>query len=172
MRNTQSIEASDGNTEGIHAPFGGIAGLLRRSHRRGIGRRRKIPCGLVPRIIQRGGLMSCVQTLKTACMYEVRTLAAIIDGEMRGIVGGHTRSGAALGAIHIEMSGTGAFVGGTGGEGTKHLYWLNEGNGPGRITPVSARALWVKDYGIWRKSVSSYEGIHFVEAIAARHGGG
>lgn len=114
----------------------------------------------------------CVRTLQAACERKMEELANTIEGEMKGVVGGHTRSGLALAAIHIEGGGTSSrFIGGTGGEGTRHLYWLDSGNGGsgGRITPKSAKALYVKDYGIWRKSVSSYAGIHFVREIANRH---
>lgn len=114
----------------------------------------------------------CVQVLHEACAKKIDEVAETIEGEMKGIVGGHRRSGLAVGAIHIESTGEfSKFVGGTGGEGTLHLYYLNEGNGSGRIYPRRAKALYLKDYGIWRGSVSTYEGIHFVEAIAARHGG-
>ena len=115
--------------------------------------------------------MSCVAVLNEACTRGVQELANTIYGEMTGIVSGHTRSGMALGAIHIENGGHHAFVGGTGGEGTLHLKYLNDGNGGSRIYPRRAKALYLKDYGIWRHSVSPYAGIHFVEAIASRHGG-
>lgn len=120
--------------------------------------------------------MSCVETLNAACKEAVAELAGTIDGEMKAIVGGHTRSGMALGAIHIENRGLSAFVGGTGGtgkgiNGTDHLAMLNDGNGGGRIYPRHAKALYLKDYNIWRGSVRTYGGIHFVEAIASRHGG-
>lgn len=111
----------------------------------------------------------CTSTLESACMDKVTDLSNVINGELKGIVGGHTRSGLALGAIHIEGGGLSAFVGGTGGEGTLHLYYLDEGNGPGRIYPKHAKALYLKDYGIWRGSVSSYAGIHFVAEVANRH---
>ena len=95
-----------------------------------------------------------------------------VDEVAQEIVGGHSRSGLAVGAIHIENTGEfSRFVGGNRGEGTLHLYYLNEGNGHGRIYPVSAKALYLKDYGIWRGSVNTYEGIDFVGQIAARHGG-
>ncbi len=114
----------------------------------------------------------CVAVLKEACSKTIERVASEIEGEMKGIVGGHSRSGLAVGAIHIEDTGEySKFVGGTGGEGTMHLYYLNEGNGGGRIYPKRAKALYLKDYGIWRGSVKTYKGIHFVEAIAARHGG-
>lgn len=113
-----------------------------------------------------------VQRLVDACQDKLDEVAETIESEMKGIVGGHKRSGYAYGAIHIETTGEfSRFVGGTGGAGTMHLYYLNEGNGPGRIYPTNGKALWVRPYGIWRASVNSYEGIHFVEAIAARHGG-
>ena len=113
-----------------------------------------------------------VRVLMEACRDKVDEVAQEIEGEMKGIVGGHSRSGMAVGAIHIEDTGEfSRFVGGKGGEGTMHLYYLNEGNGGGRIYPRTAKALWLSDYGIWRGSVRTYEGIHFVEKIAARHGG-
>lgn len=116
----------------------------------------------------------CVETLKAACEKELHELANTIEGEMKAIVGGHTRSGKALGAIHIEMGSGSAFVGGTGGEGTKHLFWLDEGNGSGRIY-AKGKALGKYPGGIpgigWRKSVAPYAGIHFVHEIASRHGG-
>lgn len=114
----------------------------------------------------------CVSTLKSCCAKTIEEVANTIEGEMKGIVGGHTRSGLALGAIHIESTGEfSKFVGGTGGVGTMHLYYLNDGNGSGRIYPKRKKALWVKDYGVYAKSVKTYKGIHFVEEIAARHGG-
>lgn len=113
-----------------------------------------------------------VGVLIDACREKLDEVAQEIEGEMKGIVGGHSRSGMAVGAIHIEETGEfSRFVGGKGGEGTLHLYYLNEGNGGGRIYPRTAKALWLSDYGIWRGSVRTYEGIHFVEKIAARHGG-
>lgn len=113
-----------------------------------------------------------VTKLVDACHEKLDEVAETIEGEMKGIVGGHKRSGWAVGAIHIEETGEfSRFVGGRGGAGTMHLYYLNNGNGPGRIYPKNGKALWVRPYGIWRASVNSYEGIHFVEEIAARHGG-
>ena len=117
----------------------------------------------------------CVETLRNACRETLDEVADTIEGEMKGIVGGHTRSGAALAAIHIEVeSEFSRFVGGTGGEGTLHLLFLNDGNGSGRIY-ASGKALGKYPGGIpgigWRKSVKPYKGIHFVEEIASRHGG-
>lgn len=114
--------------------------------------------------------MSCVAVLKVACIKEVNDLANIINGEMKGIVGGHSRSGLAVGAIHIENYGLGAFVGGTSGEGTLHMYFLNEGNGGKIIYPKKKKALRFSD-GSLHGSARPYAGIHFVEEIASRHGG-
>ena len=103
--------------------------------------------------------MSCVEVLEAACERELHDLANTINGEMKAAVSaGHVRSGLALGAIHIEMGSTSAFVGGTGGEGTKHLGWLNDGNGSGRIH-AKGRALGKYHGGIpgigWRSSVNT-----------------
>ena len=117
----------------------------------------------------------CTETLRVATQRGIRELADIIEGEMKAIVGGHSRSGAALGAIHTEMGDTSAFVGGTGGGvGVLHLFFLDEGNGGQRIY-AKGRALGKYPGGIpgigWRKSVAPYAGIHFVHEIASRHGG-
>jgi hypothetical protein len=112
----------------------------------------------------------CVETLQRACKLTIEETANTIEGEMKGIVGGHTRSGLALGAIHIEMGDNSAFVGGTGGKGTLHLYFLNDGNGGKMIYPKRARALHFSD-GTRHGSARPYKGIHFVEEIASRHGG-
>lgn len=113
----------------------------------------------------------CVETLNKCCLLTINETASTIEGEMKGIVGGHTRSGAALAAIHIESTGSfSRFVGGTGGVGTLHLYFLNDGNGNKTIRPKRARALHFSD-GTYHASARPYKGIHFVEAIAARHGG-
>lgn len=115
--------------------------------------------------------MSCVAVLKEACAFKINEVASTIEGEMKGIVGGHSRSGKALGAIHIESTGEfSKFVGGTGGEGTLHLFFLDEGNGGKMIYPKRARALHYSD-GSYHGSSRPYAGIHFVAEIAARHGG-
>lgn len=113
----------------------------------------------------------CVKVLKSACQKTIDEVAQTIEGEMKGIVGGHSRSGKALAAIHIETTGDyQRFVGGTGGEGTLHLYFLNDGNGGKRIYPRKAQALKYSD-GTYHGSSRPYKGIHFVEKIASRHGG-
>lgn len=113
----------------------------------------------------------CVSTLHTCCIKTMDEVASIIEGEMKGVVSGHTRSGAALAAIHIENGGFAyRFVGGTGGVGTLHLYFLNDGNGSRMIYPKKKKALKYTDGSLHPRS-RPYAGIHFVEAIAARHGG-
>lgn len=124
----------------------------------------------------------CVKVLHEACAKKIDEVAEIIEGELKaefakgaGEARGAYATGLAVGAIHIESTGEfSKFVGGTGGEGTKHLYWLNEGNGGGkRIYPSRSRALHLQSPGldIWRPSVRSYGGQHYVERVAARHGG-
>ena len=113
----------------------------------------------------------CTAVLKECCAKTIEEVANTIDGEMKAIVGGHSRSGKALGAIHIENTGEfSRFVGGTGGEGTLHLFFLNDGTGGHMIYPVKAKALKYSDGSLHPRS-RPYAGIHFVEAIASRHGG-
>lgn len=113
----------------------------------------------------------CVETLKACCSRTLDEVANTINGEMKAVVSGHTRSGEALGAIHIENEGeTSRFVGGTGGEGTLHLYFLNDGNGGKIIRPKRKKMLKYSD-GTLHAQSRPYAGIHFVEEIASRHGG-
>ena len=119
--------------------------------------------------------MSIVETVRRACLRELEEVANTIQGEMKGVVGSHSRSGLAVGAIHIEgMSESSKFVGGTDGTGkgvtgTDHLAMLNDGNG-GEIIKPKGRALRFRD-GSLHGSARPYAGIHFVEEIAGRHGG-
>lgn len=123
----------------------------------------------------------CVQVLHEACAKKIQEVAEVIEGEMKEAVSkgagkaqGRYATGAAVGAVHIENTGEfSRFVGGTGGAGTLHMYFLNEGNGGGRIYPKHSPALHLQSPGLnaWAKSVSSYSGTHYVEAIAERHGG-
>lgn len=123
----------------------------------------------------------CVQVLHEACAKKIQEVAEVIEGEMKAEVAkgagkahGRYATGAAVGAVHIENTGEfSRFVGGTGGAGTLHMYFLNEGNGGGRIYPRNGSMLHLQSPGLdaWAKSVSSYAGTHFVEKIAARHGG-
>lgn len=115
-----------------------------------------------------------VKVLVNACNEELDNIASSIQDEMKAVVSSRPyATGKAAGAVHTEVTGEWSrFVGGTGGEGTKHLYWLNEGNGNTRIV-ASGKALGKYPGGIpgigWRKSVSPYKGIHFVEEIASHY---
>ena len=111
-----------------------------------------------------------VHVVEVAVEKETDRVVKGIFGEMKGVVGGHTRSGAAVGAIHIQGGGSKWFIGGTGGEGTKHLYYLNEGNGGHMIYPKRAKALHYSD-GSFHPRSRPYAGIHFVESIASHYGG-
>ena len=122
-----------------------------------------------------------VKVVEVAVEKETDRVVNGIYNDMKGIVGGHSRTGRALAAIHIEGGGNSYFIGGTGGEGTKHLYYLNEGNGGKRITSTrkydrlgrepGKLAVMNGMYLTYRNSVSPYAGIHFIESIAAKYGG-
>ena len=123
------------------------------------------------------------QVVVNAVEKEVNRVVNGIYGDMKGVVSGHSRTGRALGAIHIEGGGTSYFIGGTGGIGTLHLYYLNEGNGGKGTIITSTRShdrrgrrpgkLYVMNgmYTGFKPYVHGYGGIHFVESIAAKYGG-
>lgn len=119
-----------------------------------------------------------VKALQDATGRTIDRVASEIEGEMKSEFGRHSKSGAMIGAIHIERTGEfSRFVGGTGGEGTKHLYWINEGNGSGGIPKnPPPKAPMPLTYGNkeprgFAMRVSNYPGKHYIEKIAARHGG-
>lgn len=123
----------------------------------------------------------CVETLKVACKKELEELADTIEKEMKDAVAegagkakGKYATGAAVAAVHIEMGEMSAFVGGTGGDGTLHMLFLDQGNGGERIY-AKGKALGKYPGGIpgigWRKSVAPYAGTGYVHKIASRHGG-
>lgn len=120
----------------------------------------------------------CVETLKAACSVTLEEVASTICKEMKEAAmngkNGRYVTGTAAAAVQITSTGEfSKFVGGIGNsEGVKHLYWLDEGNGKGRIYPKRKKALWISDHNCFAMSVKTYEGIHFVHTIAARHGGG
>lgn len=121
--------------------------------------------------------MSVEQLVKGAIEIQMQNLAERIEGDLKSAVAPHSRSGMALGAIHIEKRDVdNYFIGGTDGTGkgitgTDHLAMLDEGNGGSgsRIYPTTAKALYLKDYGIWRGSVRGYNGIHFVAKVANKY---
>lgn len=124
-----------------------------------------------------------VEAVEVATQRELERVVNGIYGDMTGFVGGHSRSGKALGAIHIEGGGMSYFIGGTGGEGTLHLYYLNEGNGGEWAIITSTRAtdrrgrrpgkLYLANgrQKMYAPRVHGYGGEHFVERIADSYGG-
>lgn len=107
-----------------------------------------------------------IAQLDAACKEELTKITNSVYGEMVGIVSGRPyATGEAAGAIGIEMGAMSSFVGGT----HPHLYWLNCGNGSGRIYPKNGKALYLQDFGIWRSSVRTYPGIDFVTTIASHY---
>lgn len=117
-----------------------------------------------------------VSVLVDACHEELDKIASSIEGEMKGFVGGHTRTGQALGSIHIEVTGEmSRFVGGN----SLHLYYLNEGNGGGPIKSTRKVDRAGREPGklylangrppMYAPQVSSYAGFHFVEMIASHY---
>lgn len=133
--------------------------------------------------------MSIIGFVRVQLKEELDKVSQEIESEMKMAVSGHKRSGAALGAIHIEeINEFSRFVGGTNGTGkgitgTDHLGLLNNGNGPGRIYPKTRNALAFDGFGKYAgkghgkdgkyvlPSVNSYEGLHFIESITKKHGG-
>lgn len=105
-----------------------------------------------------------VQVVVDACNEELDKIANAIYGEMKGVVSSRPyATGEAAGAIHIEGGDGHRFIGGT----HPHLYWLNCGNGSGRIYPKTTSVLNTR-FGP-KASVSTYEGINFVDTIASHY---
>ena len=107
-----------------------------------------------------------VRVVIDACEKELDNVANSIYGEMKAAAMGTKGygTGEAAGAVHIEVTGARSrFIGGS----HPHLYWLNEGNGSGRIYPKNSMALNTR-FGP-KASVSTYAGIHFVEEIASHY---
>lgn len=92
----------------------------------------------------------------------------ILADEVR-IVGSHSRSGAAVGSLHIEQTGEfSRFIGATGGEGALHAFYLDEGNGGKIIKPKRGKALKYSD-GTFHPQSRPYKGIHWVQTVASRY---
>ena len=115
-----------------------------------------------------------VEYVNKVANMELDKVAEDIEAEMKAIVSEHSRSGEALSAIHIEKNGEySRLIGASGNEGAKHLYYLDQGNaGSGkRIYPKTSKALYLKDYDIYRGAVNAYDGIHFLKKIADKYNG-
>ena len=109
--------------------------------------------------------MSIVSSVRSAIIAELDRVSQQIEGELKAEC--PKRSGEAAASIHIEETGElSRFVGGT----NAHLYFADEGNNQrlGTIYPVRAKALRFTD-GSFHASASTYEGKHFVRAVADRH---
>lgn len=128
---------------------------------------------------------------------QIKQLAEQILDEIKAeIDDGHVRSGAARDSFHISYNGAGAAISGgdfaTGAAGSFHggflsyvvigsneksAYYLDQGNGPGRIYPTNGPYLRFRDSrragntgrGYKMKSVNSYEGIHYIKKVADKH---
>lgn len=118
--------------------------------------------------------MSLVEKVKVSCRRQMQEIATHIESDLKAAVAPHSKSGLAIGAIHIEQrSDTSFFIGGTDGTGkgitgTDHLAMLNDGNGSKIIYPVRKKALKYTD-GSLHGSSRPYAGIHFVEKVASKY---
>ena len=120
--------------------------------------------------------MSLINIFEAFCDKELDRVATEIESEMKAVVAEHHKSGEAERAIHIEKKDMFTrWIGGTGGKGTMHLVYLDQGNGGrGRIIrPTRSKALRLTDgrgnTRAFAKQVHGYDGIHFLEEIASRH---
>lgn len=115
-----------------------------------------------------------VEYVNKIALEHIDKVAEMIEDDMKAVVSQHSRSGQALGAIHIEKPAEFIrYIGARGNEGAKHLYYLDQGNaGSGkRIYPKDSKALYLKDYGIYRGAVNAYSGIYFLKEIADKYNG-
>ena len=77
-----------------------------------------------------------IELVKAEAIKGLDEYARKILADEKAIVGAHSRSGAALGSLHIEKTGEfSRFIGATGGKGGLHAFYLDEGNGGKVIKP-------------------------------------
>lgn len=108
-----------------------------------------------------------IEIVKAEVLKAVDEIAEEILADEKGIVGGHSRSGAAVGSLHIEVTGEfSRFIGATGGEGALHAFYLDEGNGGKMIYPKRGKALKYSDGSLHPRS-RPYKGIHWVRTVAS-----
>lgn len=118
--------------------------------------------------------MSVEALVRGAIEVQMANLAERVQGDLIAAVSPHSKSGKAVGAIHIEKrSVDNYFIGGTDGTGkgttgTDHLAMLDEGNGSKIIYPVRAKALRYTDGSLHGRS-TPYAGIHFVAKVANKY---
>ncbi len=110
-----------------------------------------------------------IELVKAAIIEGIDEYAQQILGDEQSIVGKHSRSGAAVGSLHIESTGEfSRFIGATGGEGGLHAFFLDEGNGGKIIKPKRGKALRYSD-GTFHPRSRPYKGIHWVQTVASRY---
>lgn len=112
--------------------------------------------------------MSVEMLVKGAIEVQMTDLAQRVLSDLKAEVGKHNRSGEAQGSISIlENSIDHVLIGGR----NLHLYYLDQGNGGKgrRIYPTKSKALYLKDYGIYRGSVSGYDGFHVARTVADKY---
>ena len=108
-----------------------------------------------------------LEIVKAEVLKSVDEIANEILADEKSIVGKHSRSGAAVGSLHIESTGEfSRFIGATGGEGGLHAYFLDEGNGGKMIYPKRKKALRYSDGSLHPRS-RPYKGIHWVRTVAS-----
>lgn len=118
--------------------------------------------------------MDLLEVVNKVCRETLDEVALKVEADMKAVANEHFRSGEAYRAIHIEAPDDYTrLIGGFGGEGTKHLVWLDQGNGSGRIYPKHAKMLRITDGRgntvAFASSVSTYKGIHFLKTIADKY---
>lgn len=109
--------------------------------------------------------MAIEPLVRGLCEEQMFHIAERVEQEFKAEVGKHNRTGEAQASISIlERSPSHALIGGR----NAHLYWLDQGNDRKgkRIYPKHANALYVKDYGVYRASVSAYEGFGIARKVA------
>lgn len=131
--------------------------------------------------------MSVLEKAEVSWLRQLEEVASDIQTEMKAEASKHrptykSPTNEAAGSIEIEqISGISYRIGayadfdsrGNGNGGT-HLYYMNYGNSgngdDGRIHPTRGKGLVLKN-GSVRRRVSTYEGRHFIERIAAKYSG-
>ena len=125
-----------------------------------------------------------IELVKAEAIKGLDEYADRILADEKALVGAHSRTGAAVGSLHIQKIGEfsrfiGANVGHGSQDGGLHALWLDEGNGKGRITAKHRRKTGgqgalgsypggIPGYG-WKQSVRPYKGIHWVRTVASRY---
>lgn len=109
--------------------------------------------------------MAITETVKVAYVDELDRVSNVILGELKAEC--PKRSGAAAGSVNIENVGEFAR---SIGSSHPHFFFADQGNNQTRsvIYPVRKKALKFTD-GSVHGSASTYNGKHFVKAVADRH---